>query len=80
MSTCNLLYAIIYLLSLSVPRPPEEEINEQGSGHEGGGHANEEGRPQPMVEIIEDLGEEDYQYDDEFEEEEVSLKLFLTCT
>ncbi|XP_064397661.1 cytoplasmic dynein 2 intermediate chain 1-like [Halichondria panicea] len=29
--------------------------------------ANERGSPQPMLEVLEDLGNEDYQYDEEFE-------------
>lgn len=29
--------------------------------------ADENGHPQPMVEVLEDLGEDDYEYDEEFE-------------
>ena len=40
---------------------------------------NERGHPQPMIEVVEELGEEDYQYEEEFEVRGFPVTI-VTCT
>ncbi len=49
----SILYTLLLLLS-ATEKQKESSANERGS-------------PQPMLEVLEDLGNEDYQYDEEFE-------------